>query len=146
MTEKVRAPIDQYKDVELGPLPPIAPDGGFMPGGVGQPPPVPKATPENFVCLRGPCRHYWELETWMAAGNPAATFGPDGLKDASGAPLRPPRQINRTCLVHPGTETELTEDCVLACSRWDPLSPRELAKRLKARDRYFREHPEHKED
>ena len=144
MSEKVRTPIDQYQDIGLGPLPPIAPDGGFMPGGVGLPVPVPAATPANFVCLRGPCRHYWELETWMASGNPAETFGPDGLRDpVTGRPLRAPRQINRTCLVHPGTETELTEDCVSNCSRWDPLSPRELRKRLKARERYYRDHPEH---
>ena len=143
---KRKAPIDQYKDVELGGLPPIAPDGGFVPGPIGVPPAVPAATPENFVCLRGPCRHYWEIETFMASGNPIETWGPDGLKDPDGNPLRIPRQINRSCLAHPGTETELTEDTVYNCNRWDPLSARELRKLEKRRRVYLKLYPDTKEN
>jgi hypothetical protein len=81
----------------------------------------------------------------MAAGNPAGTFGPGGLVDpTSGAPVRAPRQINRTCLLHPGTETELTEDSVYACNKWEPMSPRDLRARLKARERYYKLNPGHR--
>lgn len=143
--DKIKAPIEQYESIEPGPMPPIAPDGGFVPALIGLPALVPAATPEHFVCLRGPCRHYWELVTFMAAGNPAGTFGPDGLKDPlTGKPVAAPRQINRTCLVHPGTETELTEDNVYDCSRWDPMSPRDLRRRLKDREAYFKKHPDHR--
>jgi hypothetical protein len=141
--DKHKSPIDQYKDVELGGLPAIAPDGGFMPGPLGVPPSVPAATPADFVCLRGPCRHYWQLETFMASGNPSDTWGEGGLVDVeTGKPLRIPRQINRSCLAHPGTETELTEDCVYSCNKWDPLTPRELKARGKRQTKYFKLHPE----
>lgn len=139
--DKVKAPIDQYKDIEPGPMQ-IAPDGGIMLT-MGQPAAVPPATPDNFVCLRGPCRHYWRMETFMASGNPKGTWGPGGLKDEHGKPVRVPRQINHTCLAHPGTETELTEDCVFVCNKWDPLLPSDLADRIKRQDKYFKLHPNH---
>ena len=143
--DKSRTPIEQYKDVELGGLPPIAPDGGFAPGPVGMPPGVDAATPANFMCLRGPCRHYWQIETFMASGNPKETWGPDGLKDPdTGLPLRVPRQISRSCVANPGHETELTEDCVYDCNRWDPLSPREVRGRDKRAAKYLKLHPEHR--
>lgn len=144
--DKHRTPLDQYKDVELGGLPPLAPDGGFVAQGpIGQAPAVPAATPQSFICLRGPCRHYWQLETFMASGNPIDTWGPDGLKDPeTGKPLRIPRQINRSCLAHTGTETELTEDTVYNCNRWDPLSARELRKLDKRRRVYLKLYPDHR--
>jgi len=144
-TSKSKTPIEQYKDVDLGGLPPIAPDGGFAPGPVGMPPPVDAATPENFVCLRGPCRHYWQIETYMASGNPKETWDPEtGLKDlVTGQPLRVPRQISRSCTAQPGTETHLTEDCVYECNRWDPMTARELRVRDKRTKKYLKLHPEH---
>lgn len=142
---KHKAPIEQYEGIEPAPLPPIAPDGGLMPGPIGSPPSVPAATPKTFVCLRGPCRHYWELVTFMAAGNPSGTFGEDGLRDPdTGKPIALPRQINRTCLAHPGTETELTEDMVYDCNLWDPIVPGERLARDKNRRRYLKAHPEHR--
>lgn len=134
--ERRKSPKDQYQDIEPAPLPPVAPDGGLVATGVGPPTPVPAATPRNMICLRGPCRHYWELVTWMGAGNPAGTWEELGVRE--------PRQINRSCIAHPGTETELTEDCAFDCSRWDPLSPREVRKREKRRERHYRRHPDHR--
>lgn len=140
--DKHKAPLDQYEGVEL-PAIAVAPDGGIV--GVGSPISVPAATPENFVCLRGPCRHYWQVETFIAAGNPSGTFGPKGLIDPeTKKPLRIPRQINRSCLAHPGTETELTEDCAFACNKWDPLTPREVRTKEKAAEKYYRIHPNHR--
>lgn len=143
--DKRKVPAEQYKDIAPAPMPPIAPDGGIAPGyGIGQAPAVPAATPANFVCLRGPCRHYWEVHTFMASGNPADTWDPEhGLKDADGNPVRQPRQINRSCLSAPGNEMELTEDTVYFCNRWSPLSPRELRKREKPQQRYLKLHPDH---
>ena len=143
---KHRSLVDQYKDVELPP-PAMGPNMTPMMGPVGSSPAVPAATPDHFVCLRGPCRHYWQLETFMASGNPAMTWDPEvGLKDEDGKPIRVPRQINRSCLVHPGTETELTEDSVYSCSRWDPLSPREVRARQKRIDKYLRNYPQFRKD
>jgi hypothetical protein len=143
--DKYKTPQTQYKDVELGPLP-VAPDGGIAAGAaIGMPPPVPEATPQQFVCLRGPCRHYWELVTDMGSGNPASTWDPiNGLKDELGQPLQIPRQINRSCLAQLGMETELTDDCVFDCNRWDPLSRSEIRKLERRRRRHFRRFPGHK--
>lgn len=139
---KVKAPIDQYADFEPAALV-VGPDGAPVLGALGNPPPIPAATPANFVCLRGPCRHYWEFTSYMSSGNPAGTWGDDGLKDDAGNHIREPRQINRVCLAHPGTETELTEDCVFDCNRWDPLTPRELKRRDKRRSKHLKLHPDH---
>lgn len=146
--EKVRVPLDTYKNFQPGGLPPIAPDGGFVPGPIGNPAPVDAATPENFICLRGPCRHYWELKSFMASGNPQETWDPVlGLKDPlTGKPVTVPRQISRSCTAHPGTETDITEDCVYDCSRWSPLTEREVRKNPdnKRREKYLKLHPEHR--
>jgi hypothetical protein len=133
---KHRAPAtDTYADWEPTPLAAAA-DGGIAPGTVGELSNVPAATPRNFVCLRGPCRHYWQIETFFGAGNPVGTWEELGLRE--------PRQISRSCLVHPGTETEVTEDCVFGCNLWDPLSPREARKREKRREAHYRRFPGHR--
>lgn len=139
---KVRSIVDSYADVEL-PILPIGSNGLPALGLIGPPTPIPPASPDTFVCLRGPCRYYWERQTFMASGNPAETWGPDGLKDEDGNPIRAPRQIDRTCTAHPGTETELTEDTVYACTRWDPLTQREIRARDKRIRKYLRLYPQH---
>lgn len=141
---RVKAPQEAFQRLTISPLPPIAPDGGFSAGPIGSPPPLPPSTPEFFVCLRGPCRYYWEMVTEMPAGNPAGTFGKDGLRDELGNPVPEPRQITRTCTAHTGTETDLTDDNVYACNLWDPLEQGELKKIRKRHEAYFREHPGHR--
>lgn len=142
---KHKAPLDGFADVALGGLPAIAPDGGFAPQLPDLSPSVPAATPDTFMCMRGPCRYYWQLETFFASGNPKDTWdAEDGLKDEDGAPVRMPNQITRTCLAHPGTETDLTDDCVFSCTKWDPLTPREVKRREKRRSKYLKLHPEHR--
>lgn len=106
---------------------PISPDGGIVPGFAAVPPP-PQAymTPENFVCLRGPCRYYWHLVTDIDMENPDDTWA--SLTDPlTGKPLTKPRQHTHTCLANPGMETDLTGDSVFECSKWDPFAPTELA-------------------
>lgn len=134
--DKRKDPSDTYADWEPSPL--VADPGGGIanPGTVGELSDVPAAVPANFICLRGPCRHYWEMVTYLGTGNPESTWRELGLRE--------PRQLNRSCLVHPGTETELTEECVYDCSLWDPLSPREVRKREKRRAAHYRRFPGHR--
>lgn len=142
---KYRKLQDTFADVEIGALP-IGPDGGIasdMLGPIGVSPSVPAAAPERFICLRGPCRHYWARETFFGSGNPEETWGEDGLRDPDGNPIRQPRQIDRTCTAHPGTETELTDELVYDCTKWSPLSPRELRRIAKQRRAYYKRHPDH---
>ena len=135
---------DRYADVDIGGLPPIAPDGGFVAvGPIGVAPAVPAATPERFICLRGPCVHYWQREAFFGSGNPEETWGDDGLVGPDGAPVRQPRQIDRTCLAQPGMETELTDELVYLCNRWTPMTPRQKRKRDRAWRRYYKNYPHH---
>lgn len=215
---------DAWNDIPPAPLPPIAPDGGLAISAIPPPPPLPTPTPATFVCLRGPCRHLWQLETHLDSGNTSATWDPAaGLKamkpcadcggtgfvqgvpelaapphaacgylasqghfrgmpcrlvanhggahhhalgiperqrlhcptcggsrvvvDPDGAPVRQPRKITRTCLVHEGTETDFTDDVVYQCNRWDPIDPKDKEHRRRDDRRrvYLKLHPEHKD-
>lgn len=136
MDDKTRVPAEAFKDFEASPLP-LGPDGRpDGSAGIGAPTPIPPATVDNFVCLRGPCRYYWELVTHVETGNPAETWEALGLE--------PPRQINRVCLVNPGHETELTDDNVYACNRWDPEDGDQWRERERRRELWYSAHPEHR--
>ena len=113
--------------------PPIGGPGMFE--AVGQPIQVPPRHPDYFVCLRGPCRHYWHLVTMANIGNPAETF------EALGIPV--PRKHNHVCLVNPGMETTIGNDNVFECSRWEPQSTSDLIQIRVRREAYFDKHPEH---
>jgi len=88
---------------------------------------IPDATPENMVCLRGPCRHYWFSKTSAEIGNPAGFFESIGQEE--------PRQHHHVCLLD---DSQLKDDCVFECSQWDPLSPRKAKKIEKRRAAYYR--------
>ncbi len=83
---------------------------------IGQPTPVPARTPGNFVCLRGPCRHYWHLVTMAQAGNPADTWEALGIPE--------PRKHHHVCLL--SKETEFEDDNAFECNKWDPIDPLDL--------------------
>lgn len=85
-------------------MPPVAPDGGFAPALLGEAESIPEATEVNFVCLRGPCRHYMQYMTWFPAGNTEGTFS----------------QITRYCCKLPTKHIDLTEELVRDCNQWDP--------------------------
>lgn len=104
-------------------LPSRVPQGGPLP--LAPPEPVPERTPENLICLRGPCRHYWYLKTMAQAGNPQGTW------EALNIPS--PRKHHHICLVQPGVETEFEGDNCFDCSRWDPLTKREKNRLSKRR-------------
>lgn len=82
--------------------------------------PLPPRTPENMVCLRGPCRHYWHLVTTGDFANTDGDF----------------KQHHHVCLVNPGYETNLEGSDVADCGKWDPLTRRELVKIRKRRAAY----------
>lgn len=105
----------------------FGPDGTPM-GGIGQPEPVPPRTEEHFVCLRGPCRHYWHLVTMVQAGNPAGTWEELGIEA--------PRQHHHTCMVNPAFETSFEDDNVFDCNKWDPYTETELVQIRNRRDEY----------
>lgn len=139
---KTKSLGDQLADVELAAIV-AGPDGApIVPGHRAPLPPVDART---CVCLRGPCRHYWELRAEVEVENPD-TFGPDGLVDETGTPLPVPQQITRTCTVHPGTETDLAEGAVVACNRWDPqlATDPDLKARLTRRETYYKINPTHR--
>lgn len=124
-----------YAAVELAPLA-LAPDGGPMPSAT-LPLAIPPATPEVFVCLRGPCRFYWQIATVIDHGN-LGVFGADGLRDpVTGATYAEPRQLHRTCLAAPGIETDLTEATVVECDRWEPRDPIDVREVELRRRRYY---------
>lgn len=129
-------PRSVYKNWEPGPLPPIATDGGFDPkfAAVNVPDALPAATPENMICLRGPCRNYWTLVTNFGAGNPKGTFQELNL------PV--PRQHHHICTLIDGMETDLTEDVCYDCNRWDPLIAADLEDLEKRRATYLQNQPE----
>ena len=108
---------------------PRAPDGGPAPGfGMVDLPDIPEFTPENCVCLRGPCRHLWLFVTTAGEGNPKGTWESLGLKQ--------PRQRRAICLLSPSEEMDLADDCVFECGRWDPLTDGELAEINARRELY----------
>lgn len=84
--------------------------GGFQPvvGGVGMPEPIPAATPENLICLRGPCRYYHQATQFFGAGNPKGT---PGVKNELLASM---------CTFPVGSPIDLTDECVFDCNKWDP--------------------------
>jgi hypothetical protein len=102
---------EKLANEEPGPLPPLAPDNGFAPPLLATPAaPIPAAAEENFVCLRGPCRFFLQLNSIAEVDAPTLDHQPE--------------QINRFCRAIPGIEIDLTDDNVFACTGWDPdLSP-----------------------
>lgn len=136
MEKESRYP-DESEDFEP-PMVPVSLDGGPVSGfgGLGQPAVVPERHPDNFVCLRGPCRHYWHLTTMAQEGNPQETW------DVLGIPA--PRKHHHICLVNPGFETSFPDDNAYSCNKWDPILPRELARLDRRRKKYFKKHPNHR--
>jgi hypothetical protein len=93
---------------------------------------------ESSMCAKGPCRHYWRLVTLADSGNPAGTWEALGIPE--------PRQHTHVCLVNPGMETDLGDDFVFECSRWDPIIPADLHQLEARRKKYLDAHPEPEEE
>jgi hypothetical protein len=118
-------PLDALLAEEIPPLPPQAPDGTFIPSPV-QPEPIPEATPETMVCLRGPCEHYVEIRSRFQHGNAVGTLEHE------------PVQINRFCKAIHGTDIDLTDELVHECNQWVPTSSLVLHGRKVLREEWER--------
>jgi hypothetical protein len=123
--ESERDPLDAFLADDLMPMPPLAPDGGFIPGPGLEMDPIPEVTRETMVCLRD-CRHYIEITTRFAHGNTKGTLAKE------------PLQKNRYCRAIPGESIELTDELVRECSEWDP-EPRRDQTRRQRQDTWLRQ-------
>src|SRR6185436_8511362 len=119
------SPMDTLLDTDFGALP-VGPEGSFIPAtAVYESDPIPEATEENMVCLRGPCRHYLEMRPFFAAGNAKGTLDHHHVL------------VKRTCMVISGYEVDMTDEVMNECTGWDPLMPEELALKNSRRERYY---------
>lgn len=89
---------------------------------------IPERTPENCVCLRGPCRHYWEMKVDFDYGNPAGTFEELGVSE--------PQLRAYSCQLD--LSMDMREHLVFECNKWDPLQENELIRIRDKRDTYQR--------
>jgi hypothetical protein len=130
--------ISGADDFEPAPIPPGAASttGVMAPiGGVGLPPALPPATPENWVCLRGPCRFYMHFQSAGEFGNPEGTFE-EGEE---------PKMNHHYCTAIPGSYLDMGDDMIFKCGRWDPEDPDdiEVMARERRRSKYLKLHPDH---
>lgn len=96
-------------------------DGAMMV--TGTPPPL-QLRDEDWICTRGPCRHFMHVVTNLDAQGP--------LDGSAGAEVR---QSVYSCFPAPGREMELSGDSIIYdCNLWDPRDPDSPAERaLEAR-------------
>jgi hypothetical protein len=110
------------------------PDGAPLPF-VGEAPSIPPRSADNWVCLRGPCRHYMHIVGTAAIGNPRGTFE-EGKE---------PRQLYDWCLVFNGEPLDMEDDAIFACSHWDPQDPDdvEVMQRERRRSKFLKLYPQY---
>lgn len=102
--------LNNFDDFQPGALPPevVAPPtaSGVPHLPLAPPIPLPPAVPEHFVCLRGPCKHYMEIQS------------PSDVENRTLGYL--PVQTSRYCRGVQGALLALDDDTVFACTEWDP--------------------------
>jgi hypothetical protein len=118
---------------EFAPAPlAIAPDGGIAPGiAAAGGATLPRATPQEWVCLRGPCQNFLTLQGSFDSQNTKASG--EGFK----------RRYYYCTAIH-GSYIELEDEVIYDCNRWDPEDPSEpdvYARDLR-RQAFFARHPE----
>lgn len=134
--------------LELGKMPPIV-DGAPVPPPRGE---LLVLRDADWVCLAGPCRHYWRVANQIDNLKPHDAREVDGRRViepaktyANGDPVRAFEQINHFCIPMPGIEMIMSDEVVLECNRWDPIDPEDpeqkaIVRRRKAyHDRLERE-------
>lgn len=91
-----------------------------------QPPPIDTS---NLVCLRGPCRYLWRMETRFDAMNNVPELLPDGVEVA--------RIERRLCTYIVGDpDPDITEERIYECNQWDPVDPEALRLRNERRAKF----------
>lgn len=118
---------DRWAGFEPAPIP-VAPDGGIDQAVFAgmDPTPIPEVTPETFICLRGPCRHLFELVCW---GDYEAPRNDDGTPHVT-------KESFRSCTVQPGVRTSLDDNVVYECSLWNPITTSEISRRSSDRKKH----------
>lgn len=129
--EKLIDPLDAFLSTDLPPLA-VSPDGSARPGIIGEPFKIPDATPENFICLRGPCRNYFETQMVFGVGNTR-----DSLETE-------PILIKRMCTRVAGLDFDLTDECIKKCSDWSPYTEAELNDVAARQDNFYQRFPQFK--
>lgn len=124
-------PLNRLLAEEIVPI--VPGPGGFMPSLPLVPEPIPPATPETMVCLRGPCKYYVEIVSMFQHGNTKGTLE------------RAPRQQNRFCRAIEGTDIDLTDELVFECNTWEPLLKAETLVRTARRAQWAAEQEESNE-
>lgn len=112
---------DDFSPPPMDPTNPV----GFMPGGYAEPYAQPAATEENFICLRGPCVHYWEQKMFLNVGNTQ-----DVLDHA-------PILVSRGCMRQAGYYYDLTDETIGDCNQWEPRDPEEIALQNQRREKFY---------
>jgi hypothetical protein len=115
LDEESRKFAKRYEDFEPGSIP-VASDGGPTPGFGAAPPVVAPPFETTSLCMAGPrgqCRHHWRVVSSAPAGNAPGTW--EHLK------IPEPKAHFHTCLAQPGRETELDDDTIFECNRYEPL-------------------------
>lgn len=112
---------------EVGPLPPMGPDGALA-----LEPFRNRPAERPRLCEAGPCKHYHRLEIQLEAQDPRAMKIPVRLPVVvpgaevvlDGTIYRPPAtfhtETHHTCYPDVGIEIDLGPAPVLRCNRWEP--------------------------
>lgn len=100
---------------EVGPLPPMGPDGA-----PALEPAKPLAQDPPRLCEAGPCRNYHTFQIQLDAQNPMAEKRPDGKIVQHGRVFH--TEQHHYCYPNVGIESNLGSLPVLSCNRWVPLT------------------------
>jgi hypothetical protein len=103
----------------------------------------PRALPlAEWICLRGPCRHYhglqhtvdaqkaWEPET-KEDGEKNEKAGQRATHWGDGTEIKDPVAHVHVCYPSPGVEITMQDENVTECNRWDPEDPDDFETRLR---------------
>lgn len=120
-------PLEALLQQSPAPLP-VGPDGGFMPTTV-DPGPSPKPSAETFICLRGPCRYYFETRM---------------IADVHNRALLDKQLVAHSMYCHrmPGYVLDLMDEPgVLDCNEWNPYNQAEVRDRDFNRQAWLEKNP-----
>jgi hypothetical protein len=121
--------LDQLMERELTPAA-MGPGGNLFTPFAFDAMEMPEFTAENVICLRGPCRHYWETKQYFEAGNTAGTLD------------HAPMYTQKICLKQPGVIVNMNDEVVKECNAWEPLDNLATTQRDKAREEFYQRNPQ----
>lgn len=126
--QKDKDPLDTLLEEEIASPIGANAGSGAMPGRSLFATPIPDASPDSMVCLRGPCEHYVQITQRLKHGNTEGTF----------APGEEPALTTRFCGYFAADPIDLTDEVVWDCSEWCPRDPADVAERKRIRDAWVK--------